>query len=301
MKQTCVACAGNHFEHAFTGVADYEYDTYHKVNYIRCRRCGLLMQSPLPRPDQISSFYPLHYRNHLLFPGGGVYSMLKRREVTLVAKNIKRFIRDKNEKILEIGCGSGLLLFTLKNMGCNQLWGTDMTDAVGSILFQNTIVFKRANIEINFPFRHQFDLIILNHVIEHLRNPVFVLATCKKHLSDGGKIILLTPNSKALVFTIFKKYCDGLNAPRHLYIFNNRSMSYIQSSVGFKKLSLYNSPDPMQWAISLQNVLQNIPFLRTPLHYGLAWYTIFFCFLFVPIAQISHVGKKSASMLYVFE
>lgn len=298
IDKTCITCGNKRLQRAYPNVGDYEYGTYHNVDYLRCSRCGLVVQHPLPSTNIIPSFYPLDYRNHLQLSKRSFYALLKNYQINNLARDIERLATDTRDSLLEIGCGNGLLLTTLQRRGFHKLWGTDISQAA---LSQKNIVFRRADIEKKFPFRQRFDMIILNHVIEHLFHPALVLARCKEHLSDTGKIIIITPNSDSILLQLFKKYCDGLNAPRHTVIFSHRSMEYLKKKIHVQRLTYYPVPDPMQWAISLQNVLQQIPFFRVRLQRGLAWYTIFFGIVFTPISLLTVFGKKSASMMYVLE
>jgi hypothetical protein len=132
-------------------------------------------------------------------------------------------------------------------------------------------------------------------------DPISVLSHCRNHLSNKGKVIVMTPNSDSILFDIFQKYCDGINAPRHFYLFNYRSMERVRKKLGFQNFIFYPVLDPMQWAISVQNVLQNIFFLRTSLRRGLAWYTIFLGMFFAPFSLVTRFGRKSASMMCILE
>ena len=305
MKRTCLVCGGDGFEKKYGNVSDYEYGTYHPVDFVVCNYCGLVVQSPLPKTGDIPSFYPAEYRNHLNFSNGFFYSKLKKFQLWWFASKLERFLPDKtiskNAKILEIGCGSGALLIALKEKGYERLWGSDLLNASAKQLSGKNIMFKKGDIVEKFPFKEKFDMIILNHVFEHLLDPKSVLQKCHDHLSKNGKIIIVMPNSDSLVSAIFKEKWDGLNAPRHLFIFSPRTMEILKKKLGFNRLTFYPMPDPLNWSISFQNFLQSQPIFQTKLKNGLAWYTIPFGLLFTPVAVLSTIGKKSAGMLYLYE
>lgn len=302
MKLSCIVCGSSDFEAKYRNVPDYEYATYHPVNFVMCRRCGLLVQDPpVPSIREIPLFYPSNYRNHLYFNHNNIYSIMKRLQVYSLSGNISHFLTDKKAAILEIGCGSGMLLFMLQKRGFTNLWGNDFSDAPERELSERGILFKKADLDKKFPMDRRFDMIILNHVIEHLRNPKFVLKSCREHLSPGGKIIVMTPNAASIPSLLFKSKWDGINAPRHFFIFNFRSMDKLKKVLGFQKMTFYPMIDPIMWAISLQNQFQSISPLRTKLNHGLAWYTLFLGLLFTPLSLLTMIGKKSASMMCVFE
>lgn len=296
---SCIACGTKHLQRAYPSVGDYEYGTYRDVNYVRCARCGLLLQQPLPPTERIDSFYPSSYRNHRQFSKRSFYWLLKNYQVNNLARDIDHLSENKSDTILEIGCGSGSLLISLQKRGLYQVWGSDISDAGQHALSRMKIQFRKSNIEKSFPYHKKFELLILNHVIEHLLDPVSVLSACREHLSERGKIIIITPNSDSILAHFFGKFSDGINAPRHICIFSPRSMEYLRKKLNFGKLIFYPVLDPMQWALSVQNVFQNIPFLQTRLIRGLAWYTVFLSIVFSPISLFTVFGKKSASMMCV--
>jgi 2-polyprenyl-3-methyl-5-hydroxy-6-metoxy-1,4-benzoquinol methylase len=44
----------------------------------------------------------------------------------------------------------------------------------------------------------KFDTIIMNHVLEHIEDPIFVLKKLKNYLSDNGRLIVGVPNANSL-------------------------------------------------------------------------------------------------------
>ena len=146
-----------------------------------------------------------------------------------------------------------------------------------------------------------FDCVYSVEAIEHAVNIDHAIKEMVRILKPKGKIIIITPNSDSTIMGLFKKYCDGINAPRHIYIFSPSAMEILKKKMGFKKITFFPNPDLMQWNLSLQNVCQNIPFLRTRLKNGVAWYTIFLSIVFLPISLFTSFGKKTAVMLCVLE
>lgn len=95
-------------------------------------------------------------------------------------------------RILEIGCGTGYLLYLLKNLGAEVI-GIEpgIHGQEGSIRYGVPIVqdfFPSSEI------RGQYDLIILYAVVEHIEEPGSFLREVGKLLYPGGKIALSVPN-----------------------------------------------------------------------------------------------------------
>ena len=84
-------------------------------------------------------------------------------------------------------------------------------------------MLKDAHFENSF-----FDVIRLSHVIEHLPNPKATFREIHRILKPDGIIYLTVPNTRSLVFWLFRENWYALDAPRHV-------ISY--------------SPMPSAWAI----------------------------------------------------
>jgi 2-polyprenyl-3-methyl-5-hydroxy-6-metoxy-1,4-benzoquinol methylase len=50
----------------------------------------------------------------------------------------------------------------------------------------------------DYETKEKFDTIIMNHVLEHIEDPIFVLKKLKNYLSDNGRLIVGVPNANSL-------------------------------------------------------------------------------------------------------
>lgn len=293
----CAACFSNASELAYKSVVDWEYGLYKPVDFYRCSNCGLLYQSPLPNLESIISFYPDNYRNYQSIDGNGIFAFLKRIQFRNHARKFSKFFPGYDSRILEIGCGNGELSVAIKNIGYKNIYACDFSDRAKSKLNANEIDFRIANIEDGIPYEANFDVILLNNVIEHLADPVKVIENCFKRLDKDGVLLLATPNGGALDLSIFKKFWVGFHAPRHLYIFGKKSFVEIASRLGFSGCEFYDEADPGQWALSIQNILQANSLTKVTLKNGMAFYTVILVFLFVPVAILQNFLGKSTSLI----
>jgi 2-polyprenyl-3-methyl-5-hydroxy-6-metoxy-1,4-benzoquinol methylase len=75
-------------------------------------------------------------------------------------------------------------------------------------------------------------MIFLKQVIEHVDNPLSILDKAYNLLSNGGSLIIETPNRDSWDSSIFKKkYWGGYHFPRHWTIFNDKSISRLATKV----------------------------------------------------------------------
>lgn len=139
-------------------------------------------------------------------------------------------------KILDAGCGAGLMLNNLQSYGTT--FAMDYSpDAVefSKKIFNGEV--QRGWLPDNFPYKDQkFDAIVCLDVIEHIDDDLKSLQVLRDHLSPGGIMIITVP---ALQF-LWSKW-DDLNHHKRRY--NKEQFKKVILSAGFEieKLSYYNS------------------------------------------------------------
>lgn len=148
------------------------------------------------------------------------------------------FLRAKpGGRLLEVGCGSGKTLSYLQKLG----WQTEGVDfdpaAVHNARSKGLIVLLGSLDKQNYPDNH-FDAVVMSHLIEHVHDPLRLVKESRRILKHGGKLVVLTPNSRSLGHKLFQQRWRGLEPPRHLYIFNRMSLSSVVMNAGFKRLDV---------------------------------------------------------------
>jgi hypothetical protein len=79
----------------------------------------------------------------------------------------------------------------------------------------------------------------MNHVIEHLHDPVGNLRICAQVLKPGGQLSITTPNLASRGHKVFGPDCLHLDTPRHLVLFTPDSLRKVLETLGFQA-----QPDP---------------------------------------------------------
>lgn len=155
------------------------------------QKTGLLVQIPNPIIDELlERAYEKGSTISGIMDDYGIGKQYADDFLKFIEEKFKGRLNDK--KILEIGCGTGYLLYRLKEMGANVV-GIEPGN-------HGQLGAEKYNVNIiqgffpNEKVTEKFDIIIIYCVLEHVSNSGLFLQRVAKHLSYGGRIILAVPN-----------------------------------------------------------------------------------------------------------
>lgn len=146
--------------------------------------------------------------------------------------------RMENGMLLDVGCGNGIFLKRMRDLGWNVRGIDPDRLAAGQARerFGVEVVVARLE-EHRFPDDF-FDAVVVSHVIEHVHDPVSLLRECRRILKPGGKLVILTPNYLGLQRRWLGRSWRGLDCPRHLFLFSRRSLCRCSEIAGLKVVTL---------------------------------------------------------------
>ncbi len=141
-----------------------------------------------------------------------------------------------NSQILDIGCGSGLMLNALEKIGITN--GMDMSSE--AIAFSREIFsgpVKQGSLPKNVPYpENSFELITALDVIEHIDDDTASLVTIKNLLSPSGKAIITVP---AYMF-LWSKF-DEMNEHKRRYTLRELEQKLKNAGLQVENISYFNS------------------------------------------------------------
>ncbi len=157
--------------------------------------------------------------------------------------------------VLDIGCGYGENLYSFKrDFGCKVfgLEPSDMTAQIGKSFFNIDI---SSSLLEDYDFKgNKFDLIICNHVLEHVTDPLSFLIKIKPLLTHEGLLYLEVPN-------IFKPSGGySLNSflyYEHLQTFSSYSLSLLLKKAGFY-IKNYSDKSFLSFVVSTNSKYSNV-------------------------------------------
>lgn len=257
-EEKCLFCCKEN-KFLLTGY-DYLYKTtINPFNVYKCINCGAEQIVPMPKNDELKSFYPSNYYSYNISSVNGhkkgffmkireklvevSYNKNSKRDIyymlSLLTKHLfqglpLRYIG--NRKFLDVGCGDTYNVNLMSRQGWDSV-GFEIGDKKTSknIYYDNDFSY------VDFG-KIKFDCIRVWHVLEHVPNPNKFMMKLSDVTADNGKILIGIPNSRSFYALIFGRYWYNRDLPRHVINYNVVSLNVLLKKNGLKisKLS-YNS------------------------------------------------------------
>jgi SAM-dependent methyltransferase len=146
---------------------------------------------------------------------------------------------DKSISIVDLACGNGGLIDSLKKNGFNNVMGVDISQEQIDIAHKLGIYDVKCQ-DIDGFFKeqkgHSFDVIFLMDILEHIEKHevLDMLDKVKILLKDNGMVVIHVPNAVG-IFGMSVRYGDFT----HESAFTSRSIKQVLSVCGFDKIKCY--------------------------------------------------------------
>ena len=283
--QRCPACSGDSVAGGLA-VRENMFGIEEDFDYSVCADCGSLALISIP--EDMAAYYPTSYYSADLDPeralgapgvrqfaqlvigsvlwGRGMVSgtataVIPRRQLrTLVSvlRSIRRagLVNGKKARVLDVGCGSGMLVFALGLGGVKDVTGVDPFLSGERDLSSGGRVTRQDLSEVE----GRYDLIMFHHSFEHVPDPEASLREALKRLTPAGRVLIRMPTSSSHAFETYGAAWAQLDAPRHLVVFSRQGLESLCERVGASVVSVDDDSTAFQFWGSEQ-YLRGIPLM----------------------------------------
>lgn len=216
-------------------------------------RCGYKSVSPLPSESELNDYYETKYWQSPDRPHTAEYSQEERHyrqirnslTLNMVPRATLDYGRTPNSgRALDIGCGEGFMLKSLRDFGY-EATGVDFESFGVSAHNPDCLpLVKTGHIPDTLSSLvssgEEFDLVLLNCVLEHVREPDKLLEVARKLLRVEGFLVVSVPNDFSWLQALANRDSNTshfVTPPDHLHYFSKRSLIELVSSKGFEHVS----------------------------------------------------------------
>ncbi len=225
----CSICQSGHFK-----VLSKKERRGIPLSVVICQNCGLVQANPRLDKEAYVQFYNNEYEllqaeadgeNETFFSierkrGKKIYEFLK--------GQLGRGIKDKF--IVEIGAGAGGILSYFQEQG-NEVYGLDLGEEYVRFGQKKGVRLEVGGIEKLKQLKKKPYLVIYNHVLEHLLDPLKELQEVKKHLREGTFLYLAVPGIKNIPYSHQSDFLKYLTIT-HVNYFTKTTVSNLFKMAG---------------------------------------------------------------------
>jgi SAM-dependent methyltransferase len=253
----CPICRSPDTSRLRSDIVDFEYFVVPPRPFLmqRCRQCGSQFLNPRPTEAELPPFYPSDYHayneNH-----GTVARLLVGARARARARMYGGLVPGGHGSIFDVGTGDCRHFDELRKYIDLECAGVEIQPEIaakgrarGYDVLEGTL--EEADLT---GYLGRFDVVSMNHVLEHVVSPRTMLERARALLRPGGHLIGQLPTVSSWECRLFGRTWGGYHYPRHLQIPSRQGLAGLLEEVGFGQVTIRSAPH-IQTTISLQNTL----------------------------------------------
>ncbi len=232
MKQECCPVCGKR-----------PADSKTEVALVDCKNCGLFWTF-LTNDVGVSELYTGEVYQ-VVDNRNSIFEKIILREAERVLRRAGRYLHGDSRMLLDFGSGKGQFLFQAKRMKWSVLGIETASERAEFAREKYKVEVKEEFYTGGAVSEEKFDLITLNHVLEHLPEPMSILCELLEHnLQTNGVLMIEVPRLNSWQSKIAGANWMHLDIPRHLSHWTEQKliaelakMSF--KPIGFRKFSIH--------------------------------------------------------------
>jgi 2-polyprenyl-3-methyl-5-hydroxy-6-metoxy-1,4-benzoquinol methylase len=235
----CEVCGGTATRLLFPQrfVTMSEGSLFNGYDVVACTHCGHCYADRLPPQETFDRYYRDMSKYEMPADSSQACSPAEFdvARFRFTVEKIKGFVPDRQARIFEIGCATGLLLSQLKEAGYTEVQGLDPSPVCAQLAEKfYGVPVHTGTLSDDLSQVGKVDLLILIGVMEHIRTLSSALEKMSGLLAPGGRFFITVPDASM--------YFQGEDAPfqefsmEHINYFGPRSLANLMAQHGFKTL-----------------------------------------------------------------
>lgn len=241
----CPACGHTRFR---------RYKRIAEWRIVQCHRCQLAFLNPRPSTAEQKRIYSI-YEGYPPLPTDPIE---QRRLIDVENYRVAPLTEVRLPgALLDVGCGSGFFMALARERG----W-----TVMGTEIASHCVAYARERLGLDIfegdlteldPAR-RFDVIAINHVLEHVADPIVQITAAQARLNDDGLLVVSVPNHRS--FDAWRKGLEweGWALPWHFYHFTPATLRGLLERCGLRVIRTdYGLSDEFNkpWVIRLRRRL----------------------------------------------
>lgn len=200
---------------------------FHIHNLVRCIECNFVFSEKVQQKNELKAYYQTYaYDRTEEF----ISKITLKRYIGILEKMSKFRL---NNRLLDVGCGSGIFLSVAQSMGW-ECYGVELSEAAVNLCYRKGLTKVQygelQDVVCSLP---EMDIVVMIEVIEHMADPIQVLKLIRGLLRSGGLMYLTTPNFNSLERYLLGERYSVICYPEHLNYFTKSTIKRMLKNCGF--------------------------------------------------------------------
>lgn len=205
-----------------------------------CNTCTARFTQDVPGQEEIGTYYAsAGYISHSDTREGiinNLYHLVRKRTLASKRKLVMHETGLNRGAILDIGCGTGAFLHTMKNAG----WTVTGLEPDAAARVKAVELYGVNPLEPDKLFEltpASCQAITMWHVLEHVHQLHQYIKQIGTLLSEKGKLFIAVPNYTSKDADTYREHWAAYDVPRHLYHFSPQSMEKLLKTYNLKLIT----------------------------------------------------------------
>lgn len=224
---------------------------------VACEQCSLVFTLPRLASEDLAAMYQTDYWTSASAKDFGYTDYLADEELYLRTFRLRsRLVRRRippPAALLDVGCAAGFALRAFRELGY-EVWGVELSASMAAQARQRA-GDQRVHcgvLEEGLFGGRRFDVITMFDVVEHVEDPIALLATARAMLTEQGILLIETQNVRSWFARLLGIRWQHYKFEEHLYHFDPRTVRVLLDRAGLELLS---------WTPRLAGKYVSLPFI----------------------------------------